>query len=195
MKSGTPIPEAPETPREATLDGTVTAHRERLFDFIRRRIRNEQDAEDILQEVFYQLAASVNVTEPIENLTAWLFTVARNRITDWYRKRRTSARTGTHAAEEQHGSRRLEETLFDPENAPDREYWRSAVLTELADALGELPKAQREVFIWQELEGRSYREIAGMTGEPINTLLSRKRYAVLHLRERLRDLYDELDNP
>jgi RNA polymerase sigma factor (sigma-70 family) len=195
MKSETLIPGTPQTPGEVTLDDTVTAHRERLFDFIRRRIRNEQDAEDILQDVFYQLAASISVTEPIENLTAWLFTVARNRITDWYRKRRTPAQAGTRAGDEQAGARQLEETLFDPQDRPDHEYWRSAVWAEVADALGELPEAQRNVFIWHELEGRSYREIARMTGEPLNTLLSRKRYAVLGLRERLRDLYDELDTP
>lgn len=182
-------------PRAATLDDTVTAHRGKLFDFIRRRIRNEQDAEDILQDVLYQLATSVSVTEPIENLTAWLFTVARNRITDWYRKRQSPAQAATGAGDEHSGGRMLEETLFDPQDRPDHEYWRSAVWAELADALGELPETQRDVFIWHELEGRSYREIARMTGEPLNTLLSRKRYAVLSLRERLRDLYDELDTP
>jgi RNA polymerase sigma factor (sigma-70 family) len=178
-----------------SIDGSVRKERKRLFDFIRRRIRNESDAEDILQDVFYQLATSYSVTEPIENLTAWLFTVARNKITDWYRKRRAVTLPVNDTETEGGGPLDLEEVLFDPRDGPDLAYWRSTVWSELAEALDELPEEQRAVFVWHELEGRSFREIAELTGERINTLLSRKRYAVLALRERLQNLYDELEIP
>jgi len=184
------LPQLPDTDKHDIVEKAIRSERSRLFEFIRRRIRNESDAEDVLQDVFYQLATSYNVTEPIENLTAWLFTVARNRITDWYRKRRPDSLPAL-AGEE--GPLNLEEILFDPQDGPDRAYWRSSVWSELAEALEELPEEQRLVFVWNELEGRTFREIAGMTGVPLNTLLSRKRYAVLYLRERLQELYDELE--
>ena len=173
----------------APLDTAVKRERKRLFDFIRRRIADEGDAEDILQDVFYQLLTSPSVTEPIENLTAWLFTVARNKVVDWYRKRRPAPLPEAGVG----GPLDLEDVLFDPADGPDRAYWRAAVWTELANALDEMPPEQRDVFVAHELEGASFKEIAERTGEPLNTLLSRKRYAVLHLRERLRDLYDELE--
>jgi RNA polymerase sigma factor (sigma-70 family) len=172
------------------LDTAVRSERKRLLNFIRRRVRNESDAEDVLQDVFYQLATSYSITEPIENLTSWLFTVARNRITDWYRKRRPVPLPGIQGED---GPISLEEILFDPQDGPDRAYWRSSVWAELADALEELPEEQRMVFIWNEIEGRSFKEIAEMTGASVNTLLSRKRYAVLFLRERLQELYEELE--
>ncbi len=175
---------------QGIIDRTAKKERARLLDFISRRVRNESDAEDIVQEVFYQLAASYSVTEPIEQLTAWLFRVARNKIIDWYRRRRRETVPLQADEEEPPG---LEEVLFDPGEDPDRLYARSLVWTELADALDDLPEEQREVFVLHELEGRSYKEIAEMTGEPLNTLLSRKRYAVLYLRERLRELYDEFE--
>ncbi len=184
--------EPKETAGDASLEKTVQTERPRLFDFIRSRIRDERDAEDILQDVFYQLVTSYSVTEPIENITAWLFTVARNKIIDWYRKRRNV--TFTDQQIEGEGTLNLEEILFDPLDRPDRAYWRSTVWSELAEALDDLPREQREVFVWHELEGRSFKEMAEMTGEPINTLLSRKRYAVLALRERLQELYDEIEN-
>ena len=178
--------------RNVLADDAVRNERKRLFDFIRRRVRTEEDAEDIVQDVFYQLVASYSVTEPIEQLSAWLFTVARNKIIDWYRRRRP---TGQHAENEQTGEPlNLEEILFDPAQNPDEVYQRSLVWRELADALDEVPEEQREVFVMHELEGRSFKEIAEITGEPINTLLSRKRYAVLHLRESLQELYDEFQN-
>ena len=133
------------------------------------------------------------MTEPIENLTAWLFTVARNKITDWYRKRRPVALRESGDEIGEGVPINLEEILFDLQDGPDRAYWRSTVWSELAEALDELPEEQRAVFVWHELEGHSFKEIAELTGEPINTLLSRKRYAVLALRERLQDLYDELE--
>ncbi|MGA7160322.1 MAG: RNA polymerase sigma factor [Bacteroidota bacterium] len=176
----------------AALDRTVRSERKRLLDFIRKRVRNQSDAEDILQDVFFQLATSYSVTEPIEKMTAWLFTVARNKIIDWYRKRRPGSLPA--ADDDPSSPLNLEEILFDPRQNPDRVYARSLVWTELADALDELPDEQREVFVMHELEGRSFREIAEITGEPINTLLSRKRYAVLFLREQLQELYEETDN-
>ena len=178
--------------RDATAEQAVRNERKRLFDFIRRRVRTEEDAEDILQDVFYQLVASYSVTEPIEKMTSWLFTVARNKIIDWYRRRRPMA--GTPEYEESGEPLNLEDILYDPAQNPDQVYARSMVWTELADALDELPEEQREVFVMHELEGRSFKEIAETTGEPINTLLSRKRYAVLRLRESLQELYDEFQN-
>ena len=174
------------------LDETVSTERKRLFDFIRRRVRTEEDAEDILQDVFYQLVTSYSVTEPIEKISAWLFTVAKNKIVDWYRKKRTH--TVTVIDEETSLPLNLEDILFNPADNPDDVYQRSVVWAELADALDELPENQRDVFVKHELEGWSFKEIAESSGEPINTLLSRKRYAVLFLRERLQELYDEFQN-
>jgi RNA polymerase sigma factor (sigma-70 family) len=130
------------------------------------------------------------VTEPIEHVTAWLFTAARNRVIDWYRKRRTERLA--QLLTDGDGPLFLDEILFDPRQEPDQLYARSLVWPQLADALDELPEEQRDVFIMHELEGMSFKEIAESTGVPLNTLLSRKRYAVLHLREQLADLYDEL---
>lgn len=174
----------------ALLEETVRTERRRLFDFIRRRVRNEADAEDILQDVFYQLVASYSVTEPIEELTRWLFTVARNRVIDWYRRHRP--RSLPYEEDGSSGPLNLEEILFDPAENPDEVYHRSFIWKELAGALDDLPEEQRRVFVMHELEGRTFKEIAAITGEPINTLLSRKRYAVLALRESLQDLYDEI---
>ena len=176
----------------ATFDRTMRSERKRLLDFIRKRVRNQADAEDILQDVFYKLLTSYSVTEPIEKMTAWLFAVARNKIIDWYRKRRPDALPA--AADDPSSPMNLEEILFDPKQNPDQVYARSLVWTELAEALDELPNEQREVFVMHELEGRSFKEIAGITGEPMNTLLSRKRYAVLFLRDRLQELYNETEN-
>ncbi|MDE3057785.1 MAG: RNA polymerase sigma factor [Bacteroidota bacterium] len=173
------------------IERAVRRERKRLFDFIRRRVRSEQDAEDILQDVFFQLAATYTITEPIEQLTAWLFKVARNKIIDWYRKRRTESLPKNNDDPEM--PLNLEDILFDPKETPDRVFARSMVWTELTDALDELPDEQREVFIKHELEGKSFKEISEETGEPINTLLSRKHYAVLFLRERLQELYNEFD--
>ena len=174
--------------QSTALTNAATRERKRLFDFIRRRVRNEADAEDLLQDVFYQLVTSYNVTEPIEKLTSWLFTVAKNKIIDWYRKQRlvTVPLDSAYA-----GPLTLEEILYDPHQNPESLYARTVVWTELAEALDDLPEEQRAVFVAHELEGKSFKEIAEATGEPINTLLSRKRYAVLSLREQLQELYDE----
>ena len=175
----------------AAADATFRAERKRLFDFIRRRVRTDEDAEDIMADVFYQLLSSYSVTEPIEKMTSWLFTVARNKVIDWYRKRKTQSLPRD--AEDPSMPLNLEDILYDPVQNPDRVYERSIVWTELADALDELPDEQKEVFVMHELEGKSFKEIMEITGESQNTLLSRKRYAVLHLRERLQELYEEFD--
>jgi RNA polymerase sigma factor (sigma-70 family) len=175
----------------STADEAFRAERKRLFDFIRRRVRTDEDAEDIVSDVFYQLISTYSVTEPIEKMTSWLFTVARNKVIDWYRKRKPESLPRD--ADDPTMPLNLEDILFDPTQNPDKVYERSIVWTELADALDELPEEQKEVFVMHELEGKSFKEIAEITGEAQNTLLSRKRYAVLHLRERLQELYDEFD--
>ncbi len=185
--------------RHVAVDKAIRTERRRLLDFIRQRVRVKEDAEDILQDVFYQLAANYSVAEPIENLASWLFTVARNKIIDWYRKRRpqvglTQGTEPSNHHDDSTGPLNLEDILFDPAENPDQLYARSLVWTELADALDELPEQQREVFAMHELEGKSFKEIAEITGESINTLLSRKHYAILFLRERLRELYGEVQN-
>ena len=175
-----------------SLEKAVRVERRNLFEFIRRRVRTTEDAEDILQDVLYQLAASYSLTEPIEQLTAWLFRVARNKIIDWYRKKKPES-----LPRDEHNPGEplnLEDILYDSSMSPDRLFARSVVWSELSGALEDLPGQQREVFVLHELEGKSFKEIAAETGEPINTLLSRKRYAVLALRERLRDLYDEFES-
>lgn len=175
--------------RDASITQTVRTERKRLLDFIRRRVRNNADAEDILQDVLYQLVTSYSTTEPIEKLVSWLFTVTKNKIIDWYRKRRP----GPLSADELDPSipLNLEEVLFDSRENPDRVYERSVVWTALAGVLDDLPEEQRTVFVMHELEGRSFKEISEITGESVNTLLSRKRYAVLYLREQLQELYQE----
>ena len=171
-----------------TVEQAYRTERKRIFDFIRRRVNAEEDAEDILQDVFYQLATNYDVAEPIENLAGWLFTVARNKITDWYRKRKpepiSSNATNDDAPD-------VITQIADPSQNPEELLLRQAVWEELNDALDELPSEQRDVFVMHELEGRSFKEIAEITGAPLNTLLSRKRYAVLFLRERLQELYDD----
>jgi len=178
--------------RTGKLEAAVKTERRRLLDFIRRRVRSEADAEDILQDVFYQLAETDSIAEPIEQLTSWLFTVARNKIIDWYRKKKPESLP----VEIPDDDARLgvSDLLLDPRQNPDDVYARSILWDTFSDALEELPDNQREVFVLHEFEGRSFKEIAELTGEPINTLLSRKRYAVLFLREQLRELYDELFN-
>lgn len=170
---------------------TFRTERKRLFDFIRRRVRTNEDAEDIMEDVFFQLLSSTSVTEPIEKMTSWLFTVARNKVIDWYRKKRPESLPRD--LDDPSLPLNLEDILYDPTQNPDQVYARSLVWTELAEALDELPEEQKQVFVMHELEGKSFKEIAEITGEPQNTLLSRKRYAVLYLREQLQELYDEFD--
>jgi RNA polymerase sigma factor (sigma-70 family) len=180
----------------AVAEAAFRSDRKRLFDFIRRRVRTEADAEDILADVFYKLVASYSVTEPIEKMTSWLLTVARNKIIDWYRKRKPESfrQQADESTLPLNLPLNLEDILYDPGQNPDVLYERSLLWSELADALEDLPDEQRDVFIMHELEGKSFKEIAEITGEPVNTLLSRKRYAILYLREALQEIYDDIQN-
>jgi RNA polymerase sigma factor (sigma-70 family) len=163
----------------------------RLRNFIRRRVPDPRDADDILQEVFYELVEANRLLMPIEHVTGWLFRVARNRITDLFRKKKLESFSDAAAADEEDEWLQLEDLLPSPDAGPDALYARSVLLEELEFALDELPEEQREVFVGHEIEGRSFKEMAAETGVSVNTLLSRKRYAVLHLRERLQSIYDE----
>ncbi len=178
------------------LSDTITRYQKRLMGFIRPRVQSTEDAEDILQEVFYELSESMRYTQPIEQLTGWLYTVARNRITDLYRKKKATpfSLIASDDEDDDGATLALSELLSDPGNNPETEYLRSLVWQQLRQALDELPQNQREVFEWTELEGISFKEIAVKTGESVNTLISRKRYAVLHLRDRLSDIYEEVIN-
>jgi len=167
----------------------------RLRGFIRKRVRSIEDAEDIFQEVFYQLTEADRLMKPIDQIAAWLYTVARNRITDSYRKKRTESLPEISSDnDEDVFFGELSSVLFDNGSTPETEYLRSLIWDELEKALQELPPEQRQVFEMNELEGIPFKEISDLTGEAVNTLISRKRYAVLHLRERLEILYDELIN-
>lgn len=167
----------------------VERERGRLRNFIRRRVPDSSDADDILQDVFSELVEAYRLMKPIEQVGAWLFRVARNRIIDRFRKRREEP--SSEQVVEDGEVLMLEELLPSPDAGPDAAYARSVLLEELHDAIEELPPQQREVFVAHEIEGRSFRELAAESGVSVNTLLSRKHYAVLHLRERLREIYDE----
>jgi RNA polymerase sigma factor (sigma-70 family) len=172
------------------ISDVVKQERTRLLNFIRRRVPDPGDAEDVLQDVFYRLVEANRLLMPIEHVTGWLFRVARNRITDLFRKREPENFSDI-VADENGETMSLEELLPSPDAGPDALYAREVLLDELEDALEELPEEQREVFVAHEFEGRSFKELSVETGTSVNTLLSRKRYAVLHLRERLRRIYEE----
>lgn len=165
----------------------------RLRNFIRRRVLDPADAEDILQDVFYALVEANRLLVPIEHVTGWLFRVARNRITDLFRKK-TPEQLSDLVSSDEDERLVLEDLLPSPDAGPDALYARRMLIEELEMAIDELPAEQRAVFVAHELEGRSFKEMAAETGVSVNTLLSRKRYAVLHLRERLQDVYDEFLN-
>jgi len=160
------------------ITGLFEKERGRLRNFIRKRVTDEWEAEDILQDVFYELIEAYRMMQPIEHATAWLFRVARNRITDLFRK------TKPQQLDKQ-------DLLPSSDAGPDAEYARTVFLEELEAALDELPANQRDVFVAHEIEGRSFKELAATTGVSVNTLISRKHYAVLHLRERLQAIYEE----
>ena len=180
---------APE--QNQRISEVVKREQSRLRNFIRRRVPDPRDAEDILQEVFYELVEANRLLMPIEHVTGWLFRVARNRITDLFRKKQPERFSGSAVADENDELLQLEDLLPSPDAGPEAQYVRNVLLDELELAVDELPEEQREVFVAHELEGRSFRAMAAETGVSVNTLLSRKRYAVLHLRERLRSIYDE----
>jgi len=176
---------------DARITEVVRREEPRLRNFIRRRVPDARDAEDILQEVFYRLVEANRLLMPIEHVTGWLFRVARTRITDLLRKKQPERFSDVAIEGEDGELLPVEELLPSPDAGPEALYARQVLLEELELALDELPEEQREVFVAHELEGRSFKEIAEETSVSINTLLSRKRYAVLHLRERLQSIYDE----
>ncbi|MGZ8779542.1 MAG: RNA polymerase sigma factor [Thermoanaerobaculia bacterium] len=178
--------------QDQRISEVVRREQSRLHDFIRRRVPDPRDVEDILQDVFYELVEANRLLMPIDHVTGWLFRVARNRITDLFRKKKPESFSYAAIADQDEELLRLEDLLPSADAGPDALYARGVLLEELELAVDELPREQREVFVAHELEGRSFREMAGETGVSVNTLLSRKRYAVLHLRERLQSVYDEL---
>lgn len=174
------------------INETLDRERVRLRNFIRRHVSDPADAEDILQDVFFELVEAYRLMKPVEHAAAWLFRVARNRMIDMFRRRkREGSRTISSQVTDEGEMIDIYDLLPSPDAGPDAAYAREILLDELTAALEELPQEQREVFIAHELNGRSFKEISAETGVSVNTLLSRKHYAVLHLRERLRAIYDE----
>src|SRR5262245_29040885 len=170
--------------QDQRLSWAFESEKRRLLAFIRRRIPDEIDAEDLLQDVFYELLDAYRMMKPIAHAGAWMMQIARNRITDLFRRRKTQ--------QVEHGDRRiLEDLLPSPDDGPDALYARNVLLDEIEAALAELPPSQREVFLAHEIEGRSFADISAETGLSVNTLLSRKHYAVKRLRQRLQRIYDE----
>jgi RNA polymerase sigma factor (sigma-70 family) len=177
--------------QDQRISEVVKREQSRLRSFIRRRVPDSLDAEDILQDVFYELVEANRLLMPIEHVTGWLFRVARNRIIDLFRKKKPESFSDAAVADEDDELLQLENLLPSPDAGPEALYARNVLLEELELALEELPEEQREVFVAHELEGYSFKEIAAETGVSVNTLLSRKRYAVLHLREQFQSIYDE----
>ena len=175
---------------------TIERERGRLRNFIRKRVADREDVEDVLQDVFFELVEAYRLMKPIEQVGAWLFKVARNRIIDRFRRKGSASSTMAlrMAGYEEDGDRdagSLEDLLPSPDAGPEAAYARGVLLEEIEAALQELPEEQRFVFVAHELEGRSFRELASETGVSVNTLLSRKHYAVVHLRRRLQNIHDE----
>jgi len=181
--------------QDQRISEVVKREQSRLRNFIRRRVPDSRDAEDILQDVFYELVEANRLLMPIDHVTGWLFRVARNRITDLFRKKRPENFSDTPLAwgdgADDSELLQFEDLLSSPDAGPEALYFRNVLLDELELAVEELPEEQRKVFVAHELEGRSFKEMAAETGVSVNTLLSRKRYAVLQLRERLQSVYDE----
>jgi RNA polymerase sigma factor (sigma-70 family) len=177
--------------QDQRISDVVKREQSRLRNFIRRRVPDPLDAEDILQDVFYRLVEANRLLMPIEHVTGWLFRVARNRITDLFRKNEPENFSEIQPADEGGVLLQFEDLLPSPDDGPEALYARNVLLDELERALDELPEEQREVFVAHQFDGRSFKELSAETGVSVNTLLSRKRYAVLHLRERLQRVYDE----
>jgi RNA polymerase sigma factor (sigma-70 family) len=174
--------------QDELLSQAMERDRPRLRNFIRKYVADSGEAEDILQDVFYELLEAYRFMKPVEHVTAWLFRVARNRMTDLFRRRKPSSLNNPVSADE--GGDTLEDLLPSEDSGPEAAYARSLLLESLDEALEELPEGQREVFVAHELMGRSFKEISAETGLSVNTLLSRKRYAVLHLRQSLQSIYE-----
>ena len=177
--------------QDQQISEAIERERPRLRNFIRRRVPDQSDAEDILQEVFFELVEAYRMMKPLEQVTAWLFRVARNRITDLFRSKKREASKEPAVTTEDGETLEWEDLLPAPDAGPESAYARSVLLEEMDAALDELPEEQREVFVAHELLGYSFKELAEQTGVSVNTLLSRKHYAVLHLRERLQSIYDD----
>lgn len=177
-----------QSQQDSFIAETVTRESPRLRDFIRKRVLNASDAEDVLQDVFYELIAAYRMMKPAEQMTAWLFRVARNRVTDLFRRRTVES-----LSQPVDGELVLEDLLPSADDGPEAIYARSVMIEAMDEALEELPEEQRAVFLAHEVEGRSFRDMAEESGTSINTLLARKRYAVLHLRSKLSELYGEIE--
>ena len=177
--------------QDQQISEAIERERPRLRNFIRRRVPDQSDAEDILQDVFSELVEAYRMMKPLEQVTAWLFRVARNRITDLFRSKKREASREPAVTTEDGETLQWEDLLPSPDAGPESAYARSVLLEEMDAALDELPEQQREVFVAHEFLGYSFKEIAEQTGVSMNTLLSRKHYAVLHLRERLQSIYDD----
>ncbi len=177
--------------QDQQISEAIEREKPRLRNFIRRRVADQSDAEDILQEVFYELVEAYRMMKPVEQVTGWLFRVARNRITDLFRSKQRQASSEPVVTTEDGEQLHWEDLLPSPDAGPESAYARTVLLEELDAALDELPEEQREVFVAHEFLGYSFKELAEQTGVSVNTLLSRKRYAVMHLRERLQTVYDE----
>jgi len=179
------------TEQDRRIAEVMAKERPRLRNFIRRRVPNDADVDDLLQEVFAELVEAERLLKPIDFVSAWLYRVARNRITDLFRKKTPETFAGASIEDDEGGLLRIEDLLPSPDAGPEEQFLRGVLLDELEHALAELPAEQRAVFIAHELEGRSFKELSEETGVNMNTLLSRKRYAVLHLRQRLEKIHDE----
>jgi len=186
-----PVSIAAMIEQDQKISEVMATEGSRLRNFIRRRVANPADVEDLLQEVFTELVEANRLLMPIDYVTGWLFRVARNRITDLFRKKRPANWSDAAAGDEDGELLRIEDWLPSPDAGPEALFVRHALLDELRAALEDLPAEQRAVFVAHEIEGRSFAELARETGVNVNTLLARKRYAVLHLRERLQPLHDE----
>lgn len=181
--------------KQAVVEQAVARERNRLFNFIKTKVSDSGDAEDILQDVFFQLWQGYHTIESIEKLTSWMFRVARNKIIDRYRKQKPEAFSNMQiVGDEGEAPLLLSEIISDSGSSPDDVYTRELIWDSIETVLGELPVKQRDVFVWHELEGLSFKQMSENTGDSLNTLLSRKRYAVNYLRKRLQDMYNELDD-
>jgi RNA polymerase sigma factor (sigma-70 family) len=191
MDDSAQVIEMEMTGQRRPISEIVAEEGARLRNFIRRRVPDPSDAEDIAQEVFYELVEANHLLMPIEHVTGWLYRVARNRITDLFRKKKPESFSDATVEDEAGELLRIEDLLPSPAAGPEALYVRNVLLDELELALDELPAEQRDVFVAHEIDGRSFKELSAETGVSVNTLLSRKRYAVLHLRERLKNIYEE----
>ncbi len=180
--------------QDQRISEVVSREQARLRNFIRRRVPDPRDAEEILQEVFYELVEANRLLMPIEHVTGWMFRVARNRITDLFRKKKPESFSGMAVEDEDGDLLRLEDLLPSPDDGPDGLYLRTMLLDELELAIDELPPDQREVFVAHEIDGTSFKQMAAETGVNVNTLLARKRYAVRRLRQRLQGIHEEFSN-